>query len=154
MNKTFRTMSLAGILILAFLTTNLRAQSNNPSIQGTWVTEQIYVEKIIDGKEEKAVFFTSSKLKSYIPCPQEWEFRDSQTIVFRYPDNREEVSSYKLEGNKLETDASGAILIFNYQITDEYLMLTITHKVDFSKPNGDIGHTIEKWTIQLTKKIL
>ena len=147
-------MPLIGILILAFFTTNLRAQSNHSGIQGTWVAEQIYVEKNIDGKEEKAVYLTSSELKSYIPCPQEWEFRDSQTIVFRYPDNREEASSYKLEGNRLETDASGAILIFNYQITDGYLMLTITHKIDFSKPNGDIGHTIEKWTIRLTKKIL
>ena len=147
-------MPLAGILILAFITTNLRAQSNNPGIQGTWVAEQIFVEKNIDGKEEKAVYLTSSELKSYIPCPQEWEFRDSQTIVFRYPDKREEISTYSLEGNQLKTSASGTILIFDYQITDEFLMLTITHTIDFSKPDGDIGHTIEKWTIRLTKKNL
>jgi hypothetical protein len=127
------------------------SSSEHTELQGRWEVTQVTVESNTDGKIKEDVYKSASKVKSIIPCPQEWEFKDSETVVLRYPDGREDTMNYAMDNEQLSIPMSGALLFFNYSVNGDNLMLTVTVGYDSARSKNKIDYTVENWTINLQK---
>ncbi len=149
MKATVLKITIKIAVTVCLLLAGITAQAALP--QGKWVVEQVSIEKNTDGKIENAVYKSAAEVQSYIPCPQEWEIKDSENIILHFPGNIEE-TKYSLEGDQLTIPAAGAILEFNYTVSGEGMTLTMTYNYDYNQPVGNIVHIIEKWTVVLNNK--
>ena len=150
----------------------ISVQADDKLPQGTWGVVEVTVkqkrarkvERNTDGNvvrnvydtaspvEEENVYDTASKVKSFIPCPQEWEIRDAQTIKLRYPDGNEDVALYSLNGDQFTIAVAGALFLYRYSMTDESLTLTASLELDYNQPEGGVEHISESCIIILKKK--
>ena len=138
------------VIIITCLLAGVAVQAQNKLPQGKWAVEQVTIEKNTDGNLQTTVYNTAAEVKSYIPCPQEWEI-GTENILLRYSDGSEESTALAFEGNKLKIAAAGALQLYNYSITGNTLTLTITHNYRYNNPEGQMERIEEKWTIILKK---
>ena len=136
---------LITIAVAYLLVANVQAQN----LQGKWSVEKVSIEKNTDGKVKKTVYKSAAEVKSYIPCPQEWEVKDSKTITLRYADGREEPAEYTMEGNQLKIMTATAMQLYQYSIKGKSLTLTTTHNYVNNLPTGHTERIEEKWTMVL-----
>ena len=139
-------------------------------LQGSWDVVQLTIEKNSDGKVETVVVDASKKntdgkaetvaentlrdVQSFLPCPQTWEFRESENVVLRFPDGSEETTSYSVEDERFTIRFLGAIHQFRYVVDSNNLSLTITHTYQMNQPSGQLGAIKEKWMIVLEKTVI
>ena len=135
---------------ICLLLASVSVQADVVLPQGRWTIAQVTIEKTIDGNTQTTIY-NAIDVKSHIPYPQEWEIRDTQTIVMRYADSTEETAEYIIEGDQLTIMTSFAVQVYHFSIKNKKLILTITHNYVNNLP----GHTeriSEKWTIILKNK--
>jgi hypothetical protein len=149
--KLFLFLTGCAALLYALPATASPNPSEGEDLKGRWEVSQITVEKNTDGKKETAVYKSASEMKSFIPFPQEWEIKDTETAVLRFPDGREETSLYTLAGKQFTMGITGALLLFSYSVTGENLTLTVTINYDTARSEKKIEHTVENLTVVLKK---
>ena len=144
-------MNIKSIISVCLLFVNVSVQAAGTLPQGRWTTEKVTVEKNTDGTIQTTEYGTAADVKSYIPCPQEWEV-NAQTIVLRYPNGREESAEYTLEDNRLTIFKTVATLTYQYDTSGENIILTAAYNYVNNLPTGDTEHIGEKWIITLKRQ--
>ena len=134
---------------LLFVSVSLQAAGTLP--QGRWTIEKITVEKNSDGTIQTTEYGAAAEVKSYIPCPQEWEV-NAQNIVLRYPNGREETAEYTLEENLLKIFKTAAVSTYRYDTSGENIILTAEYNYVNNRPEGETEHIGEKWIIRLKRQ--
>jgi len=143
-----------GIVLLAatmFFNT-LSILANDSILLGKWSVSQIVVAKNTDGKVENAVLDSASQVNSYLPCPQVWEFKDSQTVVLHFSDGQEEATEYKIESDTLKVGFLGLMHHFRIDVSNQNLMLTVIYKYGWNRANGQVARIEENRIITLKRK--
>ena len=146
------------ILLLTLFSSNAFSQGRSTTQtkgaipHGAWEVAQITIEKKNNGSLETNVYSTAAEVKEYLPCPQTWEIKDSETIVLQYPNNRKETINYTFEDDQLIIATVGAIFKYQYSTNGETLTLTTTLKYGWSQPNGFVDNIEEKRIITLNMK--
>jgi hypothetical protein len=142
-------MNVKVFISLCLLMASIVMRANDTIPQGLWDVTQITIEKNTDGNVELSVYDDVRKVKSFIPCPQIWEFRDSTTLVMRYLDNTEESGKYTLEDERFTVDLAVAMQSYQYTLSEGKLTLRITHNYVNNLPEDHTESIEEKWIIEL-----
>jgi hypothetical protein len=150
--KLFLFLTGCAALLYALPATASPNPSEGEDLKGRWEVTQITVEKNTGGKKETAVYKSASEVKSYYSAPQEWEIKDAETLVLRYPDGREENCKYALEGDRLKVDLQIAMLSYQFIMSQETMTLRITHNYVNNPSAGRTEQIEENWTTVLRKK--
>ena len=154
------------ILSCLFLT-SIFIRANDTIPHGKWEVTQFTIEKNTDGRVETVTQETNKNIddrvmaatdnalrdmQSFIPCPQEWEIKDSKTIVLRFSDETEITTEYIIFNDTLSIRAFGAIMQYRYEVSDTNLTLTLAYKYKWNSPSRQVEQIEEKWVIILTKQ--
>ena len=116
--------------------------------EGRWEVAQVTIEKDTEGIIETTEYNSAGDVQSSISCPQEWEIRDSQIILLRYPNGREDAFHYVLEDDKLMITIASVIHTYRYDLNGEDLILTTV----YDQTGSDMEHITEQWTITLKQQ--
>lgn len=139
------------MIAVSILLTAITVQAAGMIPQGLWEVEQVTVEKATDSSLKINIYNTAGEMQSYLPCPQEWEIGDAQTIKLRYADGWEETAKYTLEGNQLKIHAAAAMQSYQYSIEGETITLSCTYNYLNNLPTGQTERIEEKWIMILKK---
>ena len=153
-NATKKTLILIisiGLSGMPELSSGQEEKANGTLLQGSWEVTQITIEKNTDGKIEKTAYDNAGKIQSHIPCPQKWVFKDSTAATLYFQDDREEITEYSVDEDQLMIRYLGALLQYQYVVSGDKVMLTMSNKYQWNQPSGHIEQIEEKWVIHLNK---
>ena len=143
------------LFLLFVLSCTSFTQAENMLPLGRWEVTQVAVEKNTDGKVETAIYNAAAEAKSNFPyflCPQEWEIKDSQNIALFYLNGKEDFFNCVIERDQLTIKVGSAILLYQYSISEDNLILTTMYNYAHKLPSGNVEQIIEKWTITLRQQ--
>ena len=143
-------MKTKTVILTCLLLISITAQADLP--QGKWIVIQVTIEKNTDGDVQTAIYNTATEVQSFIPSFKELDIKNTQAIVLRYSDSREETAEYILEGNQLTIMTAVAGKTFQYSTNGGNLTLTTTYNYVNNLPTGYTEHITENWTITLKKQ--
>ena len=132
--------------------TSILVQANDTIPKGTWDVVQVSVEKNTDGKTEKKSYKTVPEIKSHIPCPQVWIVSD-ENIILRYSSGIEDITENKLEEGQLTVYAyDGCLFLYQCNISDGNLVLTVTYDYINILPARQIQKITENRVMTLKRR--
>ena len=111
---------------------------------GTTVAGNVFNTAI---KSERNVYKAADKVQSYFLSPKSWEVIDSETIVLRYQNGREETAKYTLEGNQLKIETPVAVQSYQCSMEGETMIISCTHNYSNNLPGRIAENIEEKWTV-------